>query len=146
VGTQSNPAWHNDHQGVAVNNQADRKIAEDFLAAYAAHDFERLKQLLHHGIEWSLPGNGSISGIATGIDAVVQRVKTIIAAGIKTELHDILIGQNGITLSLHNSAKKPDGRVLEEQLATVLTVDSGLIKRIDTYLSDVPMMERFFDK
>ena len=129
-----------------MTNQADRKIAEDFLAAYAAHDFERIRQLLHNGIEWSLPGNGKISGIAAGPEKVVQRVKTIIEAGIKTKLHDILIGQHGITLSLHNSAKKPDGRVLEEQLATVLTIDSGLIKRIDTYLSDVPMMERFFDK
>ena len=129
-----------------MTNQADRKIAEDFLAAYAAHDFEHIRQLLHNDIEWSLPGNGKISGIATGIDEVVQRVKTIIEASIRTELHDILIGQHGITLSLHNSATKPDGRVLEEQLATVLTIDSGLIKRIDTYLSDVPMMERFFDK
>jgi ketosteroid isomerase-like protein len=129
-----------------MKNQADRKIAENFLAAYAAHDFERIKQLLHSGIEWSLPGDGKISGIATGIEAVIERVKTIIGSGIRTELHDILIGQNGITLSLHNSAKKPDGRVLEEQLATVLTIDSGLIRRIDTYISDVPMMERFFDR
>lgn len=129
-----------------MTNQADRKIAEDFLAAYAAHDFERIEPLLHDEIEWSLPGNGKISGIATGIAAVVRRVKTIIESGISTELHDILIGQYGITLSLHNSATKPDGRVLEEQLATVLTIDSGLITRIDTYLSDVPMMERFFEK
>jgi ketosteroid isomerase-like protein len=129
---------------VAVINQADRKIAEDFLAAYAAHDFERIKRLLHNDIQWSLPGNGKISGIATGIDEVVRRVKTIIESGIKTELHDILIGQHGVTLSLHNSATKPDGRALEEQLATVLTIDAGLIRRIDTYLSDVPMMERFF--
>lgn len=127
-------------------NQADRKIAEDFLAAYAAHDFERIKRLLHNDIEWSLPGNGKISGVANGIDEVVRRVRTIIERGIRTELHGILIGQNGITLSLHNSATRPDGRVLEEQLATVLTIDAGFIRRIDTYLSDVPMMERFFDK
>lgn len=129
-----------------MTNQADRKIAEDFLSAYAAHDFERIKQLLHHGVEWSLPGCGKISGVATGVDEVVRRVKTIIESGIRTELHDILVGQFGVALSLHNSATKPDGRVLEEQLSTVLTIDSGLIRMIDTYLSDVPMMERFFDK
>lgn len=128
-----------------MNTQADRKIAEDFLAAYAAHDFEQIGRLLHHDIEWSLPGNGNISGIATGVDAFIRRLKTIIASGIKTELHGILLGQFEITLSLHNSARKPDGRVLDEQLATVLSIDSGLIRRIDTYLSDIPMMERFFD-
>ena len=125
-------------------NQADRKIAENFLAAYASHDFEGIIQLLHNDVEWSLPGNGNISGIAKGINAVIRRVKTIIDAGVKTELHHILIGKNGITLSLHNTAIKPDGRLLDEELATVLTIDSGLIRRIDTYLSDVPMMENFF--
>jgi len=128
-----------------MKNQIDKKIAEDFLAAYAAHDFQRLALLLHNDIEWNLPGNGQISGTAVGIDAVIRRVKTIIASGIKTELHHILIGQHGITLSLHNTATKPDGRQLDEELATVLTVSAGLIKRIDTYLSDVPMMERFFN-
>lgn len=128
-----------------MKNQIDKKIAEDFLAAYAAHDFQRLALLLHNDIEWNLPGNGQISGTAVGIDAVIRRVKTIIASGIKTELHHILIGQHGITLSLHNTATKPDGRQLDEELATVLTISAGLIKRIDTYLSDVPMMERFFN-
>jgi uncharacterized protein len=127
-----------------MTNQANRKIAEEFLAAYASHDFERITQLLHKDIHWSLPGNGNISGVAVGIDAVIGRVKTIIENGIKTELHYILIGQFGITLSLHNTASKSDGRILDEELATVLTIDSGLIKEIDTYLSDVPMMERFF--
>ncbi len=127
-----------------MTNQADRKIAEEFLAAYAARDFERITRLLHKDIHWSLPGNGKISGVAVGIDAVVERVKTIIEHGTKTELHYILIGQFGITLSLHNTATKPDGRILDEELATVLTIDSGLIRKIDTYLSDVPMMERFF--
>ncbi|MEA9390408.1 nuclear transport factor 2 family protein [Acerihabitans sp. TG2] len=128
-----------------MKNQIDKKIAEDFLAAYAAHDFQRIALLLHNDIEWNLPGNGPISGTAVGIDAVIRRVKTIIASGIKTELHHILIGQHGITLSLHNTASKPDGRQLDEELATVLAVDAGLIKRIDTYLSDVPIMERFFN-
>jgi hypothetical protein len=47
---------------------------------------------------------------------------------------------------LHNSASKPNGQVLDEELATVLTIDSGRIKKIDTYLSDVPMMEAFFSE
>ena len=128
-----------------MKNQTDKKIAEDFLAAYAAHDFQRIALLLHNDIEWSLPGNSQISGTAVGIDAVIRRVKAIIDGGIKTELHHILVGQHGITLSLHNTATKPDGGRLDEELATVLSVDAGLIRRIDTYLSDVPMMELFFN-
>jgi len=57
-----------------------------------------------------------------------------------------LVGQNGLTLSLNNTASAADGRVLDEELATVLTVQNGLITKIDTYLSDVPMMEKYFTK
>jgi ketosteroid isomerase-like protein len=126
--------------------QENKKIAEDFLGAYAAHDYAGISNLLHIDVEWSLPGQGRISGIAIGAEAVIQRVKTIIGSGIKTELHYILTGQFGATLSLHNSASKPNGQVLDEELATVLTIDSGRIKKIDTYLSDVPMMEAFFSE
>jgi len=127
-----------------MKNQANRKIADDFLAAYSTHDFSEMAKLLHDDIEWCLPGKSQISGIAKGPEAVINRVKIIISHGIKTQINHILIGQNGIALSLHNTATSPDGRILDEQLATVLTIESDRIKRIDTYLSDVPMMELFF--
>jgi uncharacterized protein len=120
------------------------KLGEEFLSAYAKHNFGDLAKLMHDDVKWSLPGQGAISGLAIGLDAVISRVKAIIDSGVKTELHHILIGQFGITLSLRNTALKPDGLMLDEELATVITIESGRIKSIDTYLSDVPMMERFF--
>ncbi|MFC5446676.1 nuclear transport factor 2 family protein [Paenibacillus aestuarii] len=92
----------------------------------------------------TLPGEGKISGTAKGIDEVVNRVKTIVKSGVKTKLHHILIGQNGLTLSLNNTAVAEDGRILDEELATVLSIQDELVIKIDTYLSDVPMMERYF--
>ena len=84
-------------------------------------------------------------GIGAALNCRVNnRVKTIIDYGITTEIDHIFIGQNGTALSLHNTATSPDGKILDEYLATVLTIESSLIKRIDTYLSDVPMMESFF--
>jgi ketosteroid isomerase-like protein len=127
-------------------NQASRKIAEDFLEAYKNHDFESVKNLMHNDVQWTLPGEGAISGTAVGVEAVIERVKAIINSGVRTTLHYVLIGQCGVMLSLHNNATANDGRVLDEELATVLTVENGLIKKIDTYLSDVPMMERYFNK
>lgn len=71
---------------------------------------------------------------------------SIVNGGVVTKLHHILVGQRGLTLSLNNTATSADGRVLNEELATVLTIQNGLITKIDTYLSDVPMMERYFVK
>lgn len=127
-------------------NQANKKITEDFLAAYKDHDWDSVVKLLHSNIEWTLPGEGKISGTAKGVDAVIERIKMIVNGGVATTLHHILVGQNGLTLSLNNTATKTDGRVLDEELATVLTVRNGQITKIDTYLSDVPMMEKYFTK
>ena len=127
-------------------NQANKKTAEDFLTAYKDHNWDSVGKLLHPNIEWTLPGEGKISGTAKGVDAVIERVKTIVNGGVVTTLHHILVGQNGLTLSLNNTATKTDGRVLDEELATVLTVQNGQITKIDTYLSDVTMMERYFTK
>ncbi|WP_019555559.1 nuclear transport factor 2 family protein [Propionispira raffinosivorans] len=129
-----------------MTNQINQKIAEDFLCAYKVHDWDGIRSLLHTDIKWTLPGDGMISGTAVGADAVIERTKTIIAGGVQTKLHHILVGQNGLTLSLNNTATSVDGRILDEELATVLTVDNGLIIKIDTYLSDVSMMGKYFSK
>jgi uncharacterized protein len=128
-------------------NQANRKIADDFLSTFNDHNWDGFKKLLDTDIQWTLPGEGKISGTAVGADAVINRVKAIKADGrVQTKLHYILVGQNGIALLLNNTATSADGRILNEELATVLTVDNGLITKIDTYLSDVPMMEKYFSK
>ena len=127
-------------------NQINQKIAKDFLCAFKAHDWEGIRSQLHADIKWTLPGNGMISGTAVGVDAVIERTKIIIEGGVQTKLHHILVGQNGLTLSLNNTATSADGRILDEELATVLTVENGLIIKIDTYLSNVPMMEKYFSK
>lgn len=127
-------------------NHSNIEIGEQFLAAYNAHNWEGIRKLLHPSVKWTLPGNGAISGTAEGIDAVINRVKSIVEGNVCTQLHGILVGQFGLTLSLHNSAVSDDGRVLEEELATVLTIESDLITKIDTYLSDVAGMEQYFSK
>jgi ketosteroid isomerase-like protein len=127
-------------------NQSNVEIGEQFLSAYSTHNWEGIRKLLHPTVKWTLPGDGAISGTAEGINAVINRVKSIVDGKVYTQLHGILVGQFGLTLALHNSAVSEDGRVLEEELATVLTIESGLITKIDTYLSDVAGMEQYFIK
>jgi len=46
-------------------------------------------------------------------------------------------------LSLNNTARRGD-LVLDEHLATVLSIRDGKVSAIDTYLSDVDMVNAFF--
>ena len=60
----------------------------------------------------------------------------IVSYGLTFTLKHILIGRHGAALSLNNTARRGD-LVLDEHLATVLSLRDGKIFAIDTYLSDV---------
>ncbi|OLZ67232.1 hypothetical protein AV521_25635 [Streptomyces sp. IMTB 2501] len=119
-------------------------IAERFLTAFQARDWEALRGLLADDIAWTMPGTGTISGTVHGAEAVVDRARHIAGRGLHTELLHVLVGAHGAALSLHNTATAPDGRRLDEYLATVLTTRHGRITAIDSYLSDVDGMSSFF--
>jgi hypothetical protein len=46
-------------------------------------------------------------------------------------------------LSLHNTGTI-DGRVLDEHLTTVLHLQGDKVHRLETYISDVPMLNAYF--
>jgi uncharacterized protein len=92
---------------------------------------------------WSLPGDNTVSGIAVGGDAVVERARTIAGYGLHFELLHILVSRENVALSLHNTARRGDA-VLDEYLSTVCRLHEGKIAAIETYLSDVPGMNAFF--
>ncbi|MFI6054917.1 nuclear transport factor 2 family protein [Streptomyces violascens] len=128
-----------------ASNRADVTVAERFLGAFGSHDWEAMRTVLAPDLAWSMPGTGTISGTIHGVDAAVSRLEEIVGRGLNTELLHVLTGENGITLSLHNTGETPDGRKLDEHLATVLTIRDGRVVAIDSYLSDVDGMSAFFN-
>jgi ketosteroid isomerase-like protein len=118
-------------------------IAQQFLTALRDRDWESMRSIMAHDIVWSLPGASLISGEAEGVDAVIKRSQLIVSYGLNFELTNVLFGQHGVALSLHNTAQRGDAS-LNEHLATVCALRSGKICRIDTYLSDVDMVNAFF--
>ena len=120
-----------------------KTIARQFLEALRSRDWGLLRSIMTDDIVWTLPGTSLISGEASGVDAVIGRAQRIVSYGLTFELNHILIGQSGLALSLHNTAKKGT-RSLDEHLATVCTLRDGKICEINTYLSDVEMANAFF--
>lgn len=85
---------------------ADKKgIAQQFLAILRNRDWSLLRSIMTKDIVWSLPGTSLISGEASGVDAVIARAQRIVSYGLTFTLKHILIGQHGLALSLHNTAK-----------------------------------------
>jgi uncharacterized protein len=118
-------------------------IAQQFLTALRNRDWELMRSIMTHDIVWSLPGTSLISGEADGVDAVIKRCQLIVSYGLNFGFKHVLFGQHGMALSLHNTAERGDA-ILNEHLATVCSLRSGKVCRIDTYLSDVEMVNAFF--
>jgi ketosteroid isomerase-like protein len=126
-----------------ANDFEKKAIAERFLELLRNRDWVTMRSVFTDDAIWCLPGSNKISGLAEGADAVVERARLIASYGLNFALKNILIGPEGVALSLNNTARRGD-LVLDEHLATVCQIRDGKIARIDTYLSDVPMMNAFF--
>ncbi|MFF4569304.1 nuclear transport factor 2 family protein [Streptomyces sp. NPDC001410] len=126
----------------AVVTEKDAAVVGEMLAASRRKDWDRVAELLDPEVVWSLPGKSRISGDAVGRKAVVERARAIDAAKLTTDPQHLHIGSRSIIATIHNTAETP--LPLDEWLALVFTVRSGLITTIDTHLTDVPMLERFY--
>ena len=119
------------------------EIARTFHAALVSRDWVAMRALFHDDATWTLPGDNAISGTAVGADEVVARAQLIASYGLSFELETILLSRDNMALGFHNTAQRDDAR-LDEKLATVCRLRDGRIAEIETFLSDVPGMNRFF--
>jgi len=53
------------------------------------------------------------------------------------------VGLHDVAVQLHNTGRF-DGKVLDEHLTTVIHLDGGKIRRLDTYISDIAMLNAYF--
>jgi ketosteroid isomerase-like protein len=120
-----------------------RTIAGQFHKALSSRDWDLMRSIVTDDIVWSLPGRSLISGEARGVGAVVERAQLIASYGLTFTLKHVLLGQHDVALSLNNTARRGD-LVLDEHLAVVCLLRGGRICTINTYLSDVAMVNAFF--
>ncbi|QIS14129.1 nuclear transport factor 2 family protein [Nocardia arthritidis] len=121
----------------------DAAVVQEFLRAVGAKDWPAARATLNEDVVWTLPGTGPISGEAHGPTAVLDRARTITSANVTIEPQHLHLGYRSIAVTVHNTARRADAE-LDEWLAIVFTCRDGRITTIDTHISDVPMMERFF--
>jgi ketosteroid isomerase-like protein len=102
-----------------------------------------LKSIMTDDVVWSLPGKSLMSGEAHGVDAILKRSEALHRYQVKIELEHVVFGYQDVALHLHNTAKRGD-RILDENLTTVCSLRGNKIRRLDTFISDVEMLNAFF--
>jgi ketosteroid isomerase-like protein len=94
-------------------------------------------------ITWTFPGSSVISGEAHGIDANLNRARTIAQHKVRVETVRTVYGFNGVAVILDNTTEEAD-KVLDKHLAAVFTFRGNKIERLDTHLSDIELVKTFF--
>jgi hypothetical protein len=80
-----------------------------------------------------------------GVDGILMRAEILDAFEVNVQIEHIVVGYKDVGFLLHNTGRK-DGKLLDEHLTTILTLRSNKIQRLDTLLSDVPMLNAYFVK
>jgi ketosteroid isomerase-like protein len=126
-----------------MTNEEKLQLAKKFLSVLSAPDTDVVKSVAVDDVLWTFPGSAIISGEAHGVDGVMKRAKTIASYAVKVEIVRPVYGHSGVAVLLHNTGAKND-RTLDEHLAAVFSFRGDKISRLDTFLSDVPMVKAFF--
>ena len=126
-----------------MTEQDKKTIAQDFIRALGNRDGNLLRSIMSEDVVWSLPGESPMSGEARGVEAILKRANTLHGFNVKIEIEHVVYGLHDVALLLHNTGRYA-GKVLDEHLTTVIHLDGGKIRRLDTFISDIPMLNTYF--
>lgn len=104
-------------------------IVREMFAAHARGDNGRLRQLLAPDVVYHVPGNNPISGVHTGVDAVLQlweRQAAILGERFVPDFHDLLASEHHVVVLAGARLDRP-GRTLTWRMANVYHVSDGRV-------------------
>src|SRR5215469_14872197 len=120
-----------------------RDIAQKFISGLTTRDSGLLRTILTDDVVWSLPGTSLMSGETHGVDAILNRSEILRSFNVNIEIRHVVFGFTDVALLLHNTGKEGHA-FLDEHLATVCRLDGNKIRRLDTFISDVQMLNSYF--
>jgi len=130
-------------QAVPISDSEKQALATSFIEALRALDEKGFQKIMTDDVVWTLPGSSLVSGVAHGVTGILKRAQAIVDRNVTLEIMHVVLGHEGVALLLHNTGKR-NGKVLDEYLTTVCTLRDGKIARLDTYISDIPMVNAYF--
>jgi ketosteroid isomerase-like protein len=128
-----------------MTEQEKETIAQRFIHGLGSRDGNLLRSIMTEDVVWSLPGQSPMSGEAHGVEAILKRANTLHGFNVNIEIEHVVFGLQDVALHLHNTGHY-GGKVLDEHLTTVIHLDGGKIRRLDTFISDIPMLNDYFSQ
>ena len=126
-----------------MTDEQKKALAIDFAMAVKTRNSETLQSLVMDDVIWSLPGTSLLSGEVHGVDGILMRAEILDAFEVNVKVEHVVVGYKNIGLLLHNTGSK-GGKILDEHLTTIFILREKKIHRMETLISDVPMLNAYF--
>ena len=124
--------------------EAEKKLSRPRLLLDSGRTTPRYSiSIMTDDVIWSIPGSSLVSGEAHGVKGIIERASHFAAYSVNIEILHVVFGYTGVALLLHNTGAH-NGKTLDEHLTTVIHRHGDRIKRLDTYISDVDMLNNYF--
>ena len=130
-------------QAAPISDSEKQALATSFIEGLRSLDEKGFQKIMTDDVVWTLPGSSLVSGVAHGVAGILKRAQAIVDRNVTLEIMHVVLGHEGVALLLHNTGTCK-GMVLDEYLTTVCTLRDGKIARLDTYISDIPMVNAYF--
>jgi uncharacterized protein len=126
-----------------MTDEQKKTLAIDFATAVRTRNLGTLQSLVTDNVIWSLPGTSLISGEVQGVDGILMRAEVLDAFEVNVQVEHVVVGYKDVGLLLHNTGRK-GGKTLDEHLTTIFILHENKIHRMETLISDVPMLDAYF--
>jgi ketosteroid isomerase-like protein len=126
-----------------MTDEQKKALAIDFAMAVKTRNSETLQSLVMDDVIWSLPGTSLMSGEVHGVDGILMRAEIVDAFEVNVKVEHVVVGYKNIGVLLHNTGSK-GGKILDEHLTTIFILRGNKIHRMETLISDVPMLDAYF--
>ena len=120
------------------------EIVQGALAAIRSGEPEQARERLTDDFVWHIPGTSSISGDTLGAEETVARFTRLVEAGLRPEIITMLEGPDHACAFQRNRASI-DGHELDVHVVNLFEVRDGMLARMDTFFSDQPALEDFWN-
>lgn len=114
------------------------------LGAMRSGDVDAAARHVSDDFVWHIPGSSAISGDAVGFTALAQKMQRLVGAGLRPEVLAVLEGESHVA-NLQRNVAEAAGHRLDQQVVNLFTIADGTITRLDTFFSDQPAAEAFWD-
>jgi hypothetical protein len=126
----------------------NQDLIDQFFAAYAARDLERLRTILAEDATWTFPGHHLLSGTHIGVEAIVaffDAMGTALGPAQPTVERLVTgIGEQHVVECQQIRTSRPSAPNLDQPLAVLWTFAAGKIAAGQHLVADQDALDAFF--